>query len=115
MIRVPLCASRDALGDVQFVCTRGRRCFPISRDLLCYAALGLCVCAAVLPMGCYTPSDALWCTMVVYRVLRCAMCAVSCVWGTFYDHGMVCVDRLMDPRRRGFVSQDTTKIPVRGT
>ena len=33
-IRVPLCASRrDALGDVQFVCTRGRRCFPISRDL----------------------------------------------------------------------------------
>ena len=23
------------------------------------------------------------------------MCAVSCVWGTFYDHGMVCVDRLM--------------------
>ena len=60
MIRVPLCASRrDALGDVQFVCTRGRRCFPISRDLLCYAALGLCVCAAVLPRGCYTPSDAL--------------------------------------------------------
>ena len=37
------------------------------------------------------------------------MCAVSCVWGTFYDHGMVCVDRLMDPRRRGFVSQDTTR------
>eukprot|EP00966_Prymnesium_polylepis_P024555 566234-Prymnesium_polylepis.1 len=31
---------RDALGNVQFVCTRGRRCFPISRDLLCYAALG---------------------------------------------------------------------------
>eukprot|EP00966_Prymnesium_polylepis_P243056 5620995-Prymnesium_polylepis.1 len=50
MIRVPLCASqRDALGDVQFFCTRGRRCFPISRDLLSDAALGVCLCAAVHP------------------------------------------------------------------
>eukprot|EP00966_Prymnesium_polylepis_P201030 4658296-Prymnesium_polylepis.1 len=61
MIRVPLCASgQDALGDVQFVCTRGRRCFPISCDLLCYAALGVSVCRGALPRGCCTPSDALY-------------------------------------------------------
>jgi hypothetical protein len=36
------------------------------------------------------------------------MCAVSCVWGTFYDHGMVCVDRLMVGPETGCLSQDTS-------
>ena len=72
MIRVPLCESRrDALGDVQFVCTRGRRCFPISRDLLCYAALGAVSVCRGASRGGVTPPLTLF--SVVYRIVRCAV------------------------------------------